>query len=488
MTRFSVTATPDKNSVLVVPVLKEGKNSAWPRTAERFPKELLELAREDGFTGDVGGHLLVRPKNAKPAPRLLLLGGGPAKEFDLQILRKIAGQASQWAGQAESRVVNFLLPGNLGGAVAEAQAVVEGFTLGGYKFLKHKSKAEKSFAPSEIRLVAAGAAAGAVNEALRRGEIFASAVNFARDLINEPPSLKVPERLGRIAQKLSGKGVRVRVYRKGELKSMRMEALLGVNRGSAHPPVLVHFHYKPAVRAKKRVAFVGKGITFDSGGLSLKPADGMMTMKYDMAGAANVFGLFHALSRLRPDVEVHGVTPITENMPGQDAYKPGDVVRAANGKTIEVLNTDAEGRVVLADALSFTSKLAVDEIIDMATLTGAATIALGKAYVALMTNNAPLANRLRAASEKAGEKLWELPLEAGYKEHIKSKVADLKNIGNPGEAGTIIGGLFLQEFVAGKPWVHLDIASAGWNPNGGVLGAPGATGVMIRTLLHYILN
>jgi leucyl aminopeptidase len=259
-----------------------------------------------------------------------------------------------------------------------------------------------------------------------------------------------------------------------------------VNRGSAHPPVLVHLHYKPAVRPSRRVAFVGKGITFDSGGLSLKTADGMMTMKYDMAGAATVFALFKALARLRPTVEVHGITPITENMPGQDAYKPGDVVRAANGKTIEVLNTDAEGRVILADGLSFAARLPVDEIIDIATLTGAANIALGRAYAALMTNNDGVARRLGRASEAAGEKVWQLPLEPSYKDHIKSKVADLKNIGNPGEAGTIIGGLFLQEFVDGKPWAHLDIASCGWNSDGSVWGAPGATGVMVRTLLNYI--
>jgi leucyl aminopeptidase len=213
----------------------------------------------------------------------------------------------------------------------------------------------------------------------------------------------------------------------------------------------------------------------------------MMTMKYDMAGAATVFSLFHAAAALRPPVEIHGIAPVTENMPGHDAYKPGDVVRAANGKTIEVLNTDAEGRVVLADALSFASRLSVDEIVDIATLTGAAAIALGRAYAALMSNNDDVSERLRRAAELAGEKLWRLPLEPGYKEQIRSKVADLKNIGNPGEAGTIIGGLFLQEFVDEKPWAHIDMASVGWNSNGSVLSAPGATGAMVRTLLNYIV-
>jgi leucyl aminopeptidase len=323
---------------------------------------------------------------------------------------------------------------------------------------------------------------------VRTGEAAARAVNFARDLINEPPSRKTPEVLGRAAQALSGKGVRVKVYRKADLVRMKADALLGVNRGSAHPPVMVHLHYKPAGKPRRRIALVGKGITFDSGGLSLKTAEGMMTMKYDMAGAAGVLGIFSVLGDLKPSVEVHGIAPITENLPGPDAYKPGDVVRAMNGKTIEVLNTDAEGRIVLSDALSYTAKLPVDEIVDVATLTGAAAIALGKSIAAVMSNDDALFERLRKAAAAAGEKVWRLPLEKEYKEHIRSKVADLKNIGNPGEAGTIIGGLFLEEFVAGKKWAHVDMASVGWNPSGTLLSPPGATGVPVRTLLNLVLG
>jgi leucyl aminopeptidase len=268
------------------------------------------------------------------------------------------------------------------------------------------------------------------------------AVNFARELINRPPSDKRPTVLAAVARTLAGQGVSVRVYGKAELKRMGANALLGVNRGSAHPPALVHFRYRPKGKVNGSVVFVGKGVTFDSGGLSLKPADGMMTMKYDMAGAATVFALFQALPKLKPQMEVHGVAVLTENMPGPDAYKPGDVVKAMNGKTIEVLNTDAEGRVILADALVFASRLKVDAVIDVATLTGAASVALGKAYAALMSNAPALEKALRAAGERAGEKLWPLPLEKSYLDHIQSKVADFKNIGNPGEAGTIIGGLF----------------------------------------------
>lgn len=481
-------STLDSKIPAVVVVFKKDDGLMWAQAQEGFPKDVLTRAKEDGLKGSTGSTLLIRPDQGKPAARLLLVGAGSRKEADLHVLRRLAAKAAHWALEAKPKALAFLVPNELGSYVEEAQAIVEGLILGGYRFQKHQSKAEPVALPPKILLVGPAVARKSIEEGIRRGEIFAQAANFSRDLINEPPSLKTPETLGRIAKSLAGKGIRATVFNKAQLKRLKMNALLGVNRGSAHPPVLVHLHYKPVGRARKRIAIVGKGITFDSGGLSLKTADGMMTMKYDMAGSSIVFGVFQALAKLRPDVEVHGIAPITENMPGHDAYKPGDVVRAYNGKSIEVLNTDAEGRVVLSDALSYAAKLPVDEIIDAATLTGAATIALGRSYAALMSNNQSLVDRLQSAAEKSGEKMWRLPLEPAYRDHIRSKVADLKNIGNAGEAGTIIGGLFLEEFVDGKPWAHLDIASCGWSGDGAVWGAPGAVGVMVRTFLHHILN
>lgn len=478
----------DAKSPAVVIVFKKDDGLMWAQAQSGFPKNILTQAQEDGLKGSIGSRLLVRPDQGKSASRLLLISAGPRKEADLHVLRRLAAKAAHWALEAKPNALAFLLPNELGSYAEEAQAVAEGLILGGYRFQKHKSKADPAALPPKIIIVAPALARKSVEEGIRRGEIFAQAANFSRDLINEPPSLKTPETLGRIARSLAGKGISATVFNKAQLKRMGMNALLGVNRGSAHPPVLVHLHYKPSGKARKRIAVVGKGITFDSGGLSLKTADGMMTMKYDMAGSSIVFAVFRALATLRPDVEVHGIAPITENMPGQDAYKPGDVLRAYNGKTIEVLNTDAEGRIVLADALSYAVKLNVDEIIDAATLTGAATIALGRSYAALMANDQSLVERIQAASDKSGEKVWRLPLEPAYKDHIRSKVADLKNIGNAGEAGTIIGGLFLEEFVDGKPWAHFDIASCGWSADGAVWGAPGAVGVMVRTFLHHILN
>ncbi len=485
MIRFTLQSSVDKGVALAVPAFEGEKAASWPRRAS-FPSGLLSLAAEDGFRGASGSALLLRPGAGGPAQRLLLLGAGKKEGADLQSLRLLAAAAFRKAADAGLTKLAFYLPAQMGSVEAEVQAAVEGASLAAYRFDRHKSASSPALSLKEFTLVLPSTASPAAKESLRRGTVFVESVDFARDLINEPPSMKTPEVLGRAARTLAKGGIKVKVYGKAELKRMKADALLGVNRGSAHPPVLIHLHYKPSGRASRRVALVGKGITFDSGGLSLKTAEGMMTMKYDMAGAASIMSVFLALAALKPSVEVHGVAPVTENLPGPDAYKPGDVVRAMNGKTIEVLNTDAEGRIVLADALSFAAKLPVDEIVDIATLTGAAIIALGKSVAAVMTNDDGMMERLKQASSAAGEKVWRLPLEKEYKEHIKSKVADWKNIGNPGEAGTIIGGLFLEEFIGGKRWAHIDMAGVGWNGAGTPFSPAGATGAMVRTLLNFI--
>ncbi|MBL8023335.1 MAG: leucyl aminopeptidase [Elusimicrobia bacterium] len=471
---------------VVVPAVLVGKE--WRVMAGSLSASLLAQAREDGFTGKRGTVVLIRPVDRQPAERVLLVGLGEKSELDGNAFRRAAAAVVRFSVEAHLPRVQFLVPdlsalGKELDPLGCVQSLAEGAGLGAYVFDACKSERAKRAGILEMILVSDRLAVKNGNESLARGVLFAEATNFTRDLINRPPSDKRPEQLAVVARSLAGRGVTVRVYGKAELKRMGAHALLGVNRGSAHPPVLVHFRYRPSVKTRGSVAFVGKGVTFDSGGLSLKPADGMMTMKYDMAGAATVFSMFKVLPRLKPSVEVHGVAVLTENMPGPDAYKPGDVVKAMNGKTIEVLNTDAEGRVILADALSFTAKLPVDAIIDVATLTGAAGVALGKTYAALMTDHPDLEKELRSAGDRAGEKMWPLPLEKGYLEHIQSKVADWKNIGNPGEAGTIVGGLFLQQFAGKGPWAHVDMASVGWNGNGTPLSPPGATGALVRTFL-----
>lgn len=457
-----------------------GQTDAGPTAVGSSPAaggKSLAQAREDGFQGKAGELVVVRGGGVD-----LWVGVGALTSVDGGA-RRLAGAAlaQRWRDARWPRVA-VALPGAWA-APQEIGEFVEGTLLAAYRFTRHLSAPAEPKVPKEIVFLAPPTAARTT--AQRRAEIVVGAVDFARDLINTPASLKAPETLARQAAALAGGGVKVKVLRKADLERLGAGGLLGVGRGSAFPPVMVHLHYKPA-RPRARVALVGKGVTFDSGGLSLKPADGMMTMKYDMAGAAIVMAVFWALKRLRPDVEVHGVAPLTENMPGPAAYKPGDVVRAMNGKTIEVLNTDAEGRVILADALSYAARLPVDRVIDVATLTGAATVALGKAYAALMTDDDALAQSLADAARVAGEKVWRLPLEKSYRDHIKSSVADVKNIGNPGEAGTIIGGLFLKEFAGDKPWAHLDMAGIGWNGAGSALSPAGATGALVRTFLNFL--
>ncbi|HRY29056.1 MAG TPA: leucyl aminopeptidase [Elusimicrobiota bacterium] len=487
MTRFSLSDRFDPKDPLAVFVFQKGQQLFWDGAAKNCPPAVLQTAKEDGYRGKPGGSFIVRPPEGKPAQRLLLLSAGERDELRPPVFRLLGATAAKRASDVGMKTLNVRLPKASGPLEKNIEAFVEGFLLGSYRYLRHKSSPDKTVMPDEIVFLVPEKRRVSLDAAISQGALYAEMTNYARDLINEPPSLKTPEMLSQKASELAGDRIKVEIFKKDVLAKRGMFALLGVNRGSAHPPALVHLRYVPAGKPKARLALVGKGITFDSGGLSLKASGGMKTMKCDMSGAAAVFAVFHALRRLQPRLEVHGITPLTENMPDGNAYKPGDVLRAANGKTIEVLNTDAEGRLVLADALSFAADLKPDAIVDVATLTGAATVALGKAYTALMSNNDVMTEKIRRASEKSGEKIWRLPLEPSYKEHLHSAVADLKNIGNEGEAGTIIGGLFLQEFVGQTPWVHLDIAATAWTNKATPMAPAGATGVMARTLLRYIL-
>ncbi len=367
------------------------------------------------------------------------------------------------------------------------QAIAEGLLLAAYKYEEYKKgDADKL---TSIALVAQESGSRAVVErACSQAALAASAVCFARDLVNRAPSDKTPQNLADIAATLKGSSVSVAIMDKAACAEMGMGAFLGVARGSHEPPVMVHLVYRPKAATKKRVAIVGKGVTFDSGGLSLKPAQSMEEMKCDMAGAASVLAVFKVIAELKPKAEVHGIIAVTYNMPGPDAYKPGDVLKAMNGKTIEVWNTDAEGRLVLADALCLAVKQEPSAIVDLATLTGAVVVALGSKVAGLMGNDPELLGQIQAAGKRADEAFCELPLVEDYKENIKGNIAELLNISKArGEAGSIIGGLFLQEFVAGKPWAHLDIAGTAFTSGESATYAPkGATGSPVRTLLEWL--
>ncbi|MEK7233560.1 MAG: leucyl aminopeptidase [Elusimicrobiota bacterium] len=367
------------------------------------------------------------------------------------------------------------------------QAIAEGLLLAAYKYEEYKKGDADKLTSASIVVQDAGSRV-ALEKACVKAAAYSAAVCFARDLVNRAPSDKTPRSIADLAETLKGNGVTVTVMDQVACADMGMGSFLGVSRGSSQPPFMVHMVYKPKAATKKRVAVVGKGVMFDSGGLSLKPAASMEDMKCDMAGAACVLAVFKVIAELKPKVEVHGIIAATYNMPGPDAYKPGDVLKAMNGKTIEVWNTDAEGRLILADALCLAAKQEPHAIIDLATLTGAVVVALGSKVAAVMGNDAKLIGQIKAAGKRSNEAFWELPLVEDYKENIKGNIAELLNISKVrGEAGSIIGGLFLQEFVDGKPWAHLDIAGTAFTSEGSAPYAPkGATGSPVRTLLEWL--
>jgi len=453
----------------------EGKGFAAVAAGEKFTGQFKETSL---LRSDVG------------AAKLILTGLGKRKEFELDRVRSATAKALKRAEEIGAESIGLLVPDSkeVRGELADfAAAVVEGAILSSYRFDKYRTPKPDDLKPvGELTLVFANtknlsaAMRKAVSEAVARSE----AVCFARDLANEPPSTKPPEKMAEIAGGLAKKGrITVRVMHKTELEKLGMGGILRVGAGSHQPPCLVHMIYTPARKSKKTVVVIGKGITFDSGGLSIKPAQGMEAMKDDMSGAGAVLGLFKWLGSVDLPITVHGLAPFAENMPGGGAQKPGDVIRHFNGKTAEVISTDAEGRHLLAECLAYGSTLSPDLMIDMATLTGACVVALGDEYSALLGTDQRTIDRLVSVGKQQGEFFWQLPLPDRYKSHLKSKVADMKHTGKPRVAGTITAGLFLKEFVAdGVPWVHIDIAGPSFTNEDWDYAPAGATGVPVRTI------
>jgi leucyl aminopeptidase len=427
---------------------------------------LSKVSASEKFEGKPGQLSYVHTGGKIPADRVLLVGLGPRRteraRGDAEAVRRGASAAVRRARDLGAATVAVFVPADGLSPRERAQAIVEGGLLGTYRFEKYlKEKNGKAVRTLAVLEPDRRGAAGA-REGVRLGRIWADATCVTRDLVNEPANVVTPTFLARRAGEIA---------RAGDLK----------------PPKFIHLTYTPSGRPRRRVAIVGKGITFDSGGLDLKTADGMLRMKDDMAGAAAVLGLFDALPRLKPPVEVHGLIAATENMPSGTAQRPGDIVRAMNGLTVEIGNTDAEGRLTLADALAYAVKhVKPDEMIDMATLTGAVVIALGQGISGVMASDDGLCGRLLAAADAAGERMWRLPLHDEYKEGLKSDIADLNNISSQRGAGSIVAGLFMREFTSGVPWAHLDIAGTAFAERELPLGPKGATGVTVRTLLGYI--
>lgn len=455
--------------------------------------------RRQGFTGKPGQSLVLRA--AGGAPAVVLIGMGDLAGIDAERWRRAASALVRASGDGGG-ISALMVPGELVGAAqptptdggeigngpdarAVGAAIAEGGILAAYRFDAYRSDPPP---PGIDRLVALSADAG-LAAGITSGRVAAGAVVFARDLVNTPPSDMTPRRLADLArERLEAQdGTEVEVWDEGRIRAERLGGLHAVSRGSAEPPRLVWATYTPpGAGSAPHVVLVGKGITFDSGGLSLKPADAMMEMKTDMSGAAVVLAALSACAELRVPVKVTAIAPITENMPGGGAVKPGDVFTARNGKTVEVLNTDAEGRLVLADGLSLAAELEPDAIVDVATLTGAAMVALGPGVAAVLGNDEALVDAVRAAGARAGERLWPLPMPEEYEAHIESEIADMKNMGRPRQAGVIAAAMLLGRFVAEVPWAHLDIAGTGRAHEDSGYLVKGGTAFGVRTLVSWI--
>ena len=447
------------------------------------------LLEARGFSGKPGEAVALATLGRLPAATLLLVGLGEPQKVDADTLRRAAGTVVREARGARHAVTTLpqALPGD---EAAGVRAVTEAVHLAAYRFDKYKASANGADPvrrPSleRLELVAGeGADHDALERALVAGRVRAAATNLARDLVNEPANNLHPADLAAAARALDGHGVTVTVKDERELAAEGFGGIVGVGQGAANPPRLIELRYEPE-GARGHVVLVGKGVTFESGGLSLKPAEGMVTMKTDMSGAAAVLGVMSALQDMGVKVAVTGYLASAENMPSGTATRPGDVLKMKNGKTVEVLNTDAEGRLVMADALALGAVSQPDAMVDIATLTGACMVALGKRYTGLMSNDDALAAELLEAASGAGERTWRLPLPDEYRKELDSEVADLKNVGDR-YGGALTAGLFLQEFVDGRSWVHLDIAGpARGDSDDGYLGK-GATGAAVRTLLSWL--
>jgi leucyl aminopeptidase len=447
---------------------------------------LATLYRQREFTGKQNKTRIIHTLGKMPAERIVLVGLGKKKDLTMERLRQGAGSAIQSMRDTGIKVCASLLH-LLGDDKGLIRAAVEGAVLGGYAFNHYKSKRDENGGIEEVRLLFPDAAhPDEIEKVVTEARSLCEAVLFVRDLVSQPGNISTPIYLAEKAMEMSaGFGISCRVMERDEMERIGMEALLAVAKGSRQPPRFIILEYMAAGATVRPTVLVGKGITFDSGGISLKPREGMEKMKDDMAGGAAVMGTLMAAAVLKLPVNLVGLVPAAENLPGGAAYKPGDVVKSMSGQTIEIVNTDAEGRMVLCDALHYALRYKPAAIIDLATLTGACVVALGSFASGMLGNDESLKKAIRSAADKCGEQVWELPLWEEYGELMKSDIADMKNAGGP-EAGTISAAWFLQKFVGKSRWVHLDIAGTAWMEKDRPYMPKGATGVGVRLLLEYL--
>lgn len=483
----------------VIGEFSNSKSAQFKSLDKELSGLLTEAVEAENFKFDLGEVFTInlRKSEAEAAGldslrKILLVGLGDRSNFNKDLLkneRKAIAAAIRAAKIQKIKTLSFAV-------IKNPESVVEIAELVSYEFDKYKTKKDEDYSGLESLEICADSTAAAIKKSISEAQIIAESVNFARDLVWEPACTVTPTYLADVAKTIKGKGIKVKVLDKAQCEKLGMGAYLAVAQGSDQPPKFIEITYTAATYNEKRhkhLALVGKGVTFDSGGLSLKPPKSMEMMKEDMAGSAAVLGTMRAVSILQPkNIKITMIVAATENMPSGKAYRPGDVITAMNGKTIEVNNTDAEGRLTLADAVAYVSKYKPDAIIDMATLTGACMVALGNHCAGLMTNDQKLLDSVKKFADEKGELMWQLPLFDEYRVRLKSEIADLKNAGSGGQAGAQNGGLFVQEFVGddddGKqlPWLHIDIAGPCWFDEPNEWSPKGASGIPVRTLLSYI--
>ena len=462
-----------------------------------------DLFTSGEFQGRSQQTALIHSQGKGPAKRVLLVGLGKKKDARLDTIRQAMGTAVKRIRQAGAK--SFVTPlhgrGITGASPLDlAKAMVEGAILGGYQFTVYRSQnGDEPKAVAGMTLVAPTGNLAAIQRGAEQGRASAEAAAFVRDLCNHPSNIMTPARIAAEAKDIAKEsGVQLTVLERRDMEKLGMGALLGVARGSHEPPKFIMLEYKgrgaksPATgkngaKGKGPIVLVGKTITFDTGGISLKPAENMEQMKADMTGGAEVLATVRAAARLRLPLHVIGLLPATENMPGGRAMKPGDIVRTMSGKTVEVQNTDAEGRLILADGLAYATRYKPAAIVDIATLTGACMVALGQFAIGMFGNNESLKKRIGAAGQSVGERVWEMPLWEDYFEQLRSDVADMRNIGGRG-GGMITAALFLSKFVGDSPWVHLDIASTDWSERERAYISKGPTAIGTRLLIQFLIN
>ncbi len=459
-------------------------------------KSVIESGELKGKEGETAYVHLGAERGGLKAQRLLLVGAGERESYTPAQAAQTAGTAVRVLRGRNVKSAGLLLRTSKSGHEAGAAAAIEGALMGLFEPDKYRTIDKEERQIERLILLAPGADDAALKRGAERGRIIGEAVNFTRDLANEPGAYMTPTIMAERAREIAGTfGLECDVLEREQMEREGMGALLSVARGSDEPPKLIILKYTPEGQQQngatngdgkaELLALVGKGITFDTGGISLKPGENMELMKYDMTGGATVLGVMRAIAQLKPAIPVLGVVPSSENMPSGKATKPGDVVRAMNGKTIEVINTDAEGRLVLADAVCYAKKLGATRIVDMATLTGAVSIALGDVNTGILGTDQALIDEVIEAGQDVGEKFWQLPLDKEYTKQIKSDIADIKNVGGR-KAGTITAAAFIKEFADDISWAHLDIAGTAWGDEAKPYRAKGPTGVAVRTMLRLI--